>query len=347
MSASQPNTASPRHNRTGPKHRATVVRQTNLSRSPIGRARIVRAMLDVAAERGYARASVTAVAARARISNTTFYEYFLDSEDCFLAAFDECVRDVRRVVAPPYEGPGSWAERVRAALQALLLFLEEENALARLLFVEAPGAGTAVQERRVQVVEALRAVADAGRAEVPLGAGPPMLMNDVIVEGAIAVVRARLADCDELPLLDLLNPLMAVVVYAYVGSEAGAAQLSRGLQCQPGTKGSMPPSMMSAALTAMPLRMTYRTLRVLSAIADNPAANNRVVAEAAGITDQGQSSRLLSRLESLELIRNHGDLAAWAPNQWHLTPQGEAVEHAVRHELAARTYIPTEGTPRR
>ena len=50
------------------------------------------------------------------------------------------------------------------------------------------------------------------------------------------------------------------------------------------------------------VRLTYRTARVLSAIADYPGASNREVADRAGIVDQGQISKLLGRLEARELI---------------------------------------------
>jgi hypothetical protein len=53
----------------------------------------------------------------------------------------------------------------------------------------------------------------------------------------------------------------------------------------------------------------------------------------AGITDQGQISKLLSRLEGLELVHNEGDESSWTPNGWHLTPRGVEVEQAIRHEL--------------
>ena len=54
------------------------------------------------------------------------------------------------------------------------------------------------------------------------------------------------------------------------------------------------------------MRLTYRTLRVLGAVAERPGASNREVGAAAGMTDQGQISKLLARLEGLGLIANVG-----------------------------------------
>jgi len=79
------------------------------------------------------------------------------------------------------------------------------------------------------------------------------------------------------------------------------------------------------------MRLTYRTVRVLMAIADHLDASNRLIAEASGISDQGQISKLLARLESLGLARNTGQgHPKGAPNAWRLTARGEEVEGAIR-----------------
>ncbi len=79
------------------------------------------------------------------------------------------------------------------------------------------------------------------------------------------------------------------------------------------------------------LRVTYRTLRTLRAIAEQPAASNREVAAAAGVADQGQMSKLLWRLEGLGLIHNTGrGHVGGGPNAWRLTARGEELERALR-----------------
>ena len=84
------------------------------------------------------------------------------------------------------------------------------------------------------------------------------------------------------------------------------------------------------------MRLTHRTACVLSAIAGHPGASNREVANLAGVVDQGQISKLLSRLERLELIVNVGQGGfRGAPNAWTLTPRGEQVEHRVRRGAQA------------
>jgi DNA-binding MarR family transcriptional regulator len=72
-------------------------------------------------------------------------------------------------------------------------------------------------------------------------------------------------------------------------------------------------------------------VRVLTVIRQRPGASNREVADGAGIADQGQISKLLTRLEGLGLVENtDGALGKGAPNEWRLTERGERVERATR-----------------
>jgi hypothetical protein len=85
------------------------------------------------------------------------------------------------------------------------------------------------------------------------------------------------------------------------------------------------------------MRLTYRTVRVLVAIAalegrgTNPS--NREVSDAADVADQGQISKLLVRLERLGLITNVGvGHARGEPNAWRLTPRGRDVERTISRQ---------------
>jgi DNA-binding MarR family transcriptional regulator len=79
-------------------------------------------------------------------------------------------------------------------------------------------------------------------------------------------------------------------------------------------------------LAGLQMRLTYRTARVLEAVAAQPGASNRQVADHAGIQDQGQVSKLLARLERLGLLVNRGQ---GEPNAWSLTAAGMAVTHSI------------------
>ncbi len=79
------------------------------------------------------------------------------------------------------------------------------------------------------------------------------------------------------------------------------------------------------------IRLTYRTVRTLEAIVEQPGASNREVAELCGIRDEGQVSKLLSRLEGLGFAENRGlGQERGLRNAWYLTGDGIKIVHATR-----------------
>jgi hypothetical protein len=83
-----------------------------------------------------------------------------------------------------------------------------------------------------------------------------------------------------------------------------------------------------------PVRTTYRTTRVLNAISESPGLSNRKIAQAAGLTDEGQTSKLLRRLQQRGLVANFGLGQQGGANAWQLTANGERVLDATRQSLA-------------
>ena len=295
----------------------------------IQRQRILAAMAMAAAEHGAASVTVAQVVSRAGVSRRTFYELFADREECFMAAFDEAIARAETVVLPAYEGEGRWRERIRAGLGALLRFLDENPGPRALLVVEALGAGPKALERRGRVVDVLIAVVDEGRAEARGGELPPLTAEGVV--GAVfAVVHARtqagVGHARE-PLSELLGGLMGMIVQPYLGQAAARRELARPVP----THGGGDRATSGNPLEGLNMRLTYRTIRVLAAVAQEPGSSNRDVGTWAGMTDQGQISKLLARLEGLGLIVNVGEgHAKGAPNAWRLTERGAHVERALR-----------------
>jgi AcrR family transcriptional regulator/DNA-binding MarR family transcriptional regulator len=301
---------------------------------------MLAAMIDVVVERGASNATVAHVVNRAGVSRRTFYELFEGGEDCFLAAFDYALERAARPVVEAYERERRWRERVRAGLAALLRFLQEEPTMGRLLIVESLAAGPGALERRGRVLETLIAAVDEGRAESKPGREPPPLTAEGIVGATLSVIHARLSQARpgrltaSLPpalggphMGELLNPLMSMVVLPYLGPAAARGELSRPAVEPP----ARPAPVHSDLLHELPMRITYRTIRVLSAVGATPGASNRAVGDAAGIADQGQVSKLLARLRRLGLIENTRDsMAHGMPNVWRLTPRGADVESAIR-----------------
>ncbi|MCW3017810.1 MAG: hypothetical protein JWN10_118 [Solirubrobacterales bacterium] len=82
------------------------------------------------------------------------------------------------------------------------------------------------------------------------------------------------------------------------------------------------------------MRLTYRTQAVLEAIGAEPGLTNREVGERAGISDEGQISKLLSRLAGLGVVENFGKgQPQGKPNAWRLTGNGRECLGAVGSRL--------------
>jgi AcrR family transcriptional regulator len=305
------------------------------------RARLLDATFALVAEQGYRRMTARRVSGWAGVSNKTFYDLFSDREDCFLAAFDRAVERLTGVVTVAWEGEGEWTARVRSALGALLGFLDEDPALRRLVFVEALGAGPRVLARRVEVLERVATTIDEGRGGVKVGRELPPLTAEGVVGAAFGVIYARLLQEEPEPLVGLLNALMATIVLPYRGHAAAARELARPVR-EPGvalalkvgdgasvTAAGEPPSLID-------FRLTVRTQMVLAAVAElsgqRSDPSNRQVADAAGVSDQGQISKLLARLEGLGLLQNTGKETQGLPNAWRLTARGEEIARVSRRE---------------
>lgn len=318
--------------------------------SEVQRARILAAMVGVAGEQGVEAATVARVVGRAGVSRRTFYDLFEDRRDCFLAAFEDAVSLAAQRVVPVFEAEGRWVERVRAGLSALLVLFDERPELARVCVVQALAAGPETLKLRGELSRVLARIVDTGRGEPRRSGGqPPPLTAEGIVGGAFSVIHARLLEPDPGPLTDLLNPLMSMIVLPYQGPGVARRELARPVPRRaprthaqaPCQDGDNAPGHSHAGddnggggardpLRGLDMRLTYRTLRVLGAIAGQPGASNREIAERAGVHDQGQMSKLLGRLQRLALIENTGQgHAKGAPNAWSLTPTGTQIEQAI------------------
>jgi AcrR family transcriptional regulator len=287
---------------------------------------MLAAITDVSRERGAGNVTVAHIVARSGVSRRTFYELFEDREDCFLAALDLAIARGVESIVPAWETPGRWRERMRRALAALLEFLDGEPAMGSLCIVEALSAGPVALERRAGVLNLLIDAVHEGRSESRSGREPTRLVAEGVVGAVLSVIHARLSGPDPGRLAALLNPLMGMIVLPYLGPAASERELER-----PAPKPRRAVRPQSDPLRDLDMRLTYRTVRVLVAVANEPRASNRLVANASGIADQGQISKLLHRLQTLGLVHNTGgDHTKGEPNAWSLTAKGEEVEQIIR-----------------
>jgi DNA-binding MarR family transcriptional regulator len=204
----------------------------------------------------------------------------------------------------------------------VLELFDEQPQLALLLVVHTATANPATVDVRLRVLATLATAVDEGRASARHP--PPPFTAEGTVAGTLGLIHTRLLTADCGNLTELLGPLMSFIVLPYRGAGVARRELRRPARA-PRHVARLPDPPWPADL-----RMTYRTMRVLAALAAQPGLNNTQTRQHAGIKDNGQISKLLRRLARVGLVANRGDGAAvGASNEWHLTPMGEQLARAI------------------
>lgn len=326
--------------------------------SEIQRGRLLAAMVEMVAERGADNLTVTHVVTRSGVSRRTFYEHFADRDECLATAFEDAVRRIEARVIHAYERQSSWPAKLRAGLAELLESLDRERNVAQLLVVASLGAGPIVLSARERAFDRIVAALDADGKSAAGRVDPPPLAAEAVVGAVLSIVHRRVLLCgpveapfapmlgERLPavvespggrspatvespsLLELANTLMGIIVLPYLGAAAARRELDRPAPLRSETeRRSYNP------LKGLGMRLTYRTVRVLMAVGAQPGVSNRRIADAAGVSDQGQISKLLARLDNLGLVENGGfGQLKGESNSWYLTTRGREVEQAIRRQ---------------
>lgn len=151
------------------------------------RGRMLDAIAEVVAAKGYGAATVADVVERAGVSRKTFYEHFRDKEECLLAAYDTGFEIL--VASMRAAGPD-----LRARIRAYLETLAAEPAFAQTFLIEIGAAGPRARERRERVHDAFAAlISDAPEALACVGA-----TNEIVIRRVGAGRTAQLGELEDL-----------------------------------------------------------------------------------------------------------------------------------------------------
>src|SRR2546423_10680376 len=116
------------------------------------RGRMLAAMAEAVAEKGYVGTAVADVIERAGVSRETFYEHFSGKEDCFLAAYDTGAEALLEVMGAALVGSRAGPEkRLDRVLQAYFDALAAEPAFAHTFLIEVYAVGPRALERRAEL----------------------------------------------------------------------------------------------------------------------------------------------------------------------------------------------------
>lgn len=190
------------------------------------RERIITALVDTVAERGYNATTVAHITKAASVSRRTFYEHFSDKEACFLAAYvmvSDHIRDSMQVAADAFE---EWPQKVRAALATMLRFLAAEPELARVCMIEPIAAGGEIAAKHRASMQGFVEILKAGRPEHSGERPLPEATEATLVGGIVSLIVREINAGRTERLEDLLPDLVELALAPYLGPEE-AARLAR------------------------------------------------------------------------------------------------------------------------
>lgn len=187
---------------------------------------ILEAMVRVVGRQGYKATSVAEVIEEAEVSRTTFYKYFEDKHECFLAAYDMVTERLLAEVIANCDAEQTWLERVRVGLATVVDLFALDPELARTAIVEVAAAGADARQRHWNAISRFTEfLADgeelAGDHELPENIA---LMAAGAVSGLI-FDELLTGKAERLP--DLLPDLLFALLVPYIGPGAATAEMRR------------------------------------------------------------------------------------------------------------------------
>ncbi|HWE34384.1 MAG TPA: helix-turn-helix domain-containing protein [Solirubrobacteraceae bacterium] len=199
-----------------------------LSRAEVAesqRTRLMAALTELLAERGYAAVRIGDLVARAGVSRASFYEHFADKEACLLSAYDLFAARVMTAITVPFGPDTTWPQFVDRMLAGYLEVLELDPTAARAFLVEMDAAGSRARQRRRDAMHWFAQVWAQRHAEIrkrdkSLGELPDVAYL-ALAFSVRDVVQDAMLDAGSPPLRELA-PGLATMINAVVQGAAAA-----------------------------------------------------------------------------------------------------------------------------
>lgn len=171
------------------------------------RGRLICAIVDTVAAKGYAATTVADVIAAAGVSRATFYAQFTDKEDCFLAAYDAIAALCTERLLAGYHAGRDWEDGIAGAYDALLGTLAAAPDYAHLGVVGVLAAGPRALARREATLRRFARFIDFTRERAEEAVRPPALVGQAIVGGIHELVHSQIVRGETARLPELTHEL--------------------------------------------------------------------------------------------------------------------------------------------
>jgi AcrR family transcriptional regulator len=186
---------------------------------------LAAAVIAVVAERGYARASVGEIAARAGVERGEFDRLFADKNDAVLRVFEAYIEEFKAEVGGAFAAAGAWPDSLRAAAYATTRWILRYPESTRFSMVSVLEAGDMALVLREATFRWCADLIDQGRSVAPEPAAVPESAA-LIAVGAVVEILAREQQGTIEAEIELVPQLMYGAVRPYLGEEAARRELS-------------------------------------------------------------------------------------------------------------------------
>jgi AcrR family transcriptional regulator len=188
------------------------------------RERILTAMAETCAEKGYGATTIADICEPAGVSRATFYELFKDKEDCFHAAMELSLADAMGRILAAYSPDKPWATMVRDAVAAFLDLLASRPTFARMALVEAPASGERAFELYASGKRVLQSLLDRGRDDPVEEEAIPSSVARAALAAAESLIVGQILAGNAARLRELLPDIVYITTVPYLGQEEALRQ---------------------------------------------------------------------------------------------------------------------------
>jgi AcrR family transcriptional regulator len=213
------------------------------ARKSTQRGRLLGGMLTAANGRGYAGANVSSVIAHAGVSRPTFYDYFANKDECFLALHEQLARELLERLTPALAQEPS-ERALQAAVAALVEHSVAEPDQAQFLLNETLAGGPRALDARDRLIDQIERIVERRRADVAADAPTPDVPTRVVIGGLQWLLVPRLRRGER----DAAEFLAAMIAWIESYSRPTSRHRWRTLKPRP----TPPPSLYVSELPAKP-----------------------------------------------------------------------------------------------
>lgn len=190
----------------------------------VARERLVTAITETIAARGYPESTIVEIADRASASLSTFYGNFENKEEALLAALEREREQSLMAFRTAYEATPDWPLATRAGLDALFGFLAAEPAAASVAVVDAFTAGPDALEAGDQTIQAFQVFLAPGRELLP---DSPEILSEAVGNAVYALIYGHIRQGR----VERLRELTPTATFVQLAPFVGAAVACTAANC--------------------------------------------------------------------------------------------------------------------